>query len=294
MRLISREYAVAVARRPKSEAYNIKELCYKRIPNGTGHWAADPFPIEVDGTLFIFAELFEYRNNKGAIGYTKLINGTFTPWKIVIREKYHLSFPYLFYENKDLYMCPEASQSGQLYTYKCISFPDGWIRDRILFDGCNFSDTIFYKKGNEKYGFTCIWDSIDNHSFKAFMVVNNECKSLNGTINTLDYYLTRPAGKIYYDDILGKDLMVSQICKPQYGSGIIFKEFSVDSQNYCEKEVQRLYPKDFNIDSKHKYTGLHTFNASENFIAIDLIWNSFSIKRKFIALKRIIRNTISR
>lgn len=283
MQFISREYAVAVARRTSDD---IRKLNFHRIKNDKSYWVADPFPIEVNGELYIFGEVFEYEKNKGSIGYTKLINGEFTPWKIVIEEKYHMSFPNIFYENGILFMCPEANQSKQLYLYRCVEFPEKWIKDKVIEDKVNYSDTVFIEQNNEKYGFTCIWNGIDNHEFKIFKLTEKGCEYLDGKCETLDYYLTRPAGNIFVDSQSGKKIMVSQICKPLYGSGLIFKEFKLDWPNYIEKELFKIYPNEIKCDIKEKYVGMHTYNITDNFVVIDLIWNRFSLSEKVLHLKK--------
>ena len=281
MQLISREYAVAVAERTDTD---IKKLKFHRIKNNKDSWVADPFPIEVNGILYIFGEVFEYIKDKGSIGYTKYEKGVFSPWKIIIEEDYHMSFPNIFYEKGSLYMCPEACESKQLYLYRCIEFPEKWVKDKVLADGVNFSDTVFYKNDSTTYGFTCIWDSINRHEFKAFKLNNNGCEFSKGNIETLDFYLTRPAGKVIEDE--ERKIMVSQICKPLYGSGLIFKEFSFDWPDYSEKEIERIMPGEIQCDKKKKYVGVHTYNSTDNYVVIDLIWNRFSLREKILHLMK--------
>lgn len=285
MELVSREYAVAVAKRmgtdPRKEKFSV-------IPNSINCWAADPFPIEVNGILYIFAEIFVYSKVKGCIGYTKLQDGKFTPWKIVIEEDYHMSFPYLFYDNDILYMCPETSASRQLYLYRCVKYPEKWEKDRVLARNVNYSDTVFYRGKSDIYGLTCEWHGIQDHRLKLFRVSGDGCQESTEGLNTLEYYLTRPAGKIFKKD--DKDIAVSQICKPLYGTGMIFKECVIDWPIYEENELYRVFPQDISCDVKRKYVGTHTFNISENYMVVDLVWNRFSPVEKFFRFKKRIVN----
>lgn len=284
MKLMTREYAVAVARRTDSD---IRKLDFVRIRNDRSFWVADPFPIEIGGELYIFGEVFEYAKDKGSIGYTRLVQGEFLPWQIVIEEDYHMSFPNLFYNDGVLYMCPEAHQSEELYLYRCLSFPDKWVKDKVLIEQGNFSDTIFLRAEEGDYGFTCIWESIDKHDFQIFKINHDGCEFSKGNIDTLDFYLTRPAGKVFRDD--GKQIMVSQICKPLYGSGLIFKEFYINWPDYTEKEMFRIYPKDIRCNKRANYIGVHTHNVSDNYVVIDLIWNRFSLSEKIYHFRKRLR-----
>lgn len=287
-----REYAVAFAKR-KGSSTDIKELRFNLIPNNNlKYWVADPFPIEVDDELYIFGEIFEYAKLKGAIGYTKLEGDSFTPWEVVIDEPYHLSFPNLFYKDGTLYICPEANESRELYLYRCVHFPEVWVKDTVLAEDVNYSDTVFYSNDSGEYGFTCIWDSLEKHEMKMLSCNGGAIKESEGNMKTLEFYLTRPAGKIFFDEALKKDVMVSQICKPKYGSGLILKEFEIDWPDYSEKELCRIYPQDVTCEKKKKYCGMHTLNFTDHYVVIDLVWERFSVVEKWYRGKRKIKKIL--
>lgn len=81
-------------------------------------------------------------------------------------------------------------------------------------------------------------------------------------------------------------MAVCQICKPLYGTGLIFKEVTVEWPQYSEKEIYRVYPSDIHCDVQRKYVGAHTFNLTENYMVIDLVWDRFSPVEKFYRLKK--------
>ena len=148
-------------------------------------------------------------------------------------------------------------------------------------DGGNYNDTIFLSSDEGILGFTCEWGGINRHQLKMFKLMDNNVEfSDPDYLKTLDYYLTRPAGKIFYDEYEKKILMVSQICNPMYGSGLIFKQFSIAFPHYEEQEVARIYPADINCDLEKLFDGIHTFNMSENYLTIDVIWSRFNLIEK--------------
>lgn len=283
MNIKNRCYTVAVCK-TKEKNSNFKLEKFQIIKNGWNYWVADPFPVEVNGKLYIFGEIYEYSNLKGSIGYTMLTEHGFTKWKTVIKEDYHLSFPNIFYLDSDMYMCPESQAGSVLSIYKCICFPDKWIKEKNIAENVRLTDTIFFEKNSEKYGISCEWKNLNNHLLKLFKIENDRIIFSDAKLNTLDSYYSRPAGKIFYDDILEKKLMVSQICKPKYGSGLIFKEFDLQFPYYKEKECYRVYPTEILSNKKTRWDGMHTFNTSENYIVIDLIWSRFNIIEKFYRL----------
>ena len=75
------EWHIAIRRRPHSSILEDIETPFIIVPNPIMMWAADPFLIEQDGILFIFAELFSYKQWKGSIGYCKYESGRFVRFK---------------------------------------------------------------------------------------------------------------------------------------------------------------------------------------------------------------------
>ena len=114
--------------------------------------AADPFIIN----NWIFCELMTISTeaviSKGYIGVARLNNDIlrFTP---VIDEKFHMSFPYVFYHDNSWYMIPEVYKSGNIFLYKSNNFPFNWERIKSIYkiDGI---DSIPFKINNKWYLFT--------------------------------------------------------------------------------------------------------------------------------------------
>lgn len=282
MGLLDREYAVAYKQTTSNDRLK-RESKFHVIKNNYMSWTADPFPIEKDGELYIFAEVYLYKKAKGVIGYSKLTDKGFTKWKVVIEEVYHLSFPNLFWKDNVLYMCPESHQNNTLHLYRCVRFPDQWVKDKEIAVG-DFNDTICYEKDNQKFLMTY---KLDN-SFHIYKMENNQLIDNDVSNSITDINTLRPAGKILTTSD-GTNKMVTQIGKPLYGSGLVFKEFNLCWPDYKERELFRLTADDLNIDKRRNYIGLHTFNVSENYTVVDLIWEEIVWQRIFFRCLRKIR-----
>lgn len=288
-----RRYTVAVAHKSRVDDYkNIKEKQFKVLENDRNFWVADPFPLEKDGKLYIFVEMYEYRKLKGSIAYCYMTDDGFSPWKKIIEEPYHLSFPYIFYIDNELYMCPEAKESKVLSIYKCKEFPDVWEKESIIIDNFEFVDTVFLKQrtSEEIYGLTCDWKSINEHRLAFFKYEkNSRSVSFSNTVNSLEFYLTRPAGKVIQSGDCS--ILVSQICQPLYGTGLIFKDIKYNYPYYQENELFRVYSNEIHSDISKKTNGIHTYNETENFVVIDLLWSEFSIKELYYHAVRRLKKT---
>lgn len=88
---------------------------------------ADPFGLWRDGRLFLFAEAYDYRTRHGVIDVLEL-GEDLSPSsrRTVLREPWHLSYPYVFEAEGEVWMAPEAHRSGGVTLYRAAAFPDRW------------------------------------------------------------------------------------------------------------------------------------------------------------------------
>jgi hypothetical protein len=88
---------------------------------------ADPFGLWRDGRLHLFAEAYDYRTRHGVIDCLTLAEDfSVVRRQTVLREPWHLSYPYLFEADGETWMLPEAARSGALTLYRAAPFPDRW------------------------------------------------------------------------------------------------------------------------------------------------------------------------
>lgn len=88
---------------------------------------ADPFGFWKDNRLYIFVETFDYRTRHGIIEvfiYDERFN--LLGRRVALSEPWHLSYPYVFEADGEIWMLPEAYHSGKLTLYRADSFPDAW------------------------------------------------------------------------------------------------------------------------------------------------------------------------
>lgn len=120
----------AIVKRP-AEHISQKDLISENLlwlpPTRRFSFRADPFGLWHDGKLHIFVEAFDYRTLKGSIELLiydesfKLLRN-----RIVLSRVWHLSHPFVFRADGQLWMLPEARRSGKLTLYRASTFPDMW------------------------------------------------------------------------------------------------------------------------------------------------------------------------
>ncbi|KAJ4769451.1 Glycosyltransferase family protein [Rhynchospora pubera] len=98
------------------------------------NFVADPFLFVQGETFYLFFETKNSITLQGDIG-AAMSNDQGATWQqlgIVLDEEWHLSYPYVFTENNQIYMMPEGSRKGDLRLYRAIEFPLKWKLEKII------------------------------------------------------------------------------------------------------------------------------------------------------------------
>ena len=253
-------------------------------------WAADPFLFDYNENVYVFAELYDYITRRGSIGYTKHIkDNKWSKWKIAINEPFHMSYPYIFQYENEIYMLPETSASHELRLYRATQFPDKWECARIIAENVMWVDTTFFLDGNKMYAITT--DVSDESNHKDYLLqFDNEFNIVDKKmIDEKHTELSRSGGKFFYSNHVWH--RVSQDCTFHYGAGLIFSKFNpsevVDGMGQI---IIHLFPKDIELNENKKWIGLHTYNGLEGYEVIDIERQHFNIwgvlSRVLIKIKR--------
>lgn len=121
----------------KQEAFGVAFTFENNIPNNLSrgikvknlekHYFADPFLYKKNGRMICFVENYDCAQKKGKISALEIFeDGTYSLLGDVLEEQFHLSYPFVFEFNNDIYMLPETSGCGELRLYKCQKFPMQW------------------------------------------------------------------------------------------------------------------------------------------------------------------------
>ncbi len=251
-------------------ANNLNDLS-KIIPPKDRFWA-DPDFVKKDGKYYLFFEEYIYKNKKAHISYIELEkNGQYSNSKIVIENKYHMSFPYLFNINENLYMIPETSENKTIELYKCLHFPDKWKLEKTLMENIIAVDTNLFYYNNKWWLFTNIKE-IEGVSIydELFLFYTDNFKSghwvphpMNPIIS--DVKSARPAGHIFiYNNNIYRP---SQNCSKRYGYGLKLNEIvKLNENEYAETEILNIEP-----SWGKRYLGTHTLNYKNEFTIIDVL-----------------------
>ncbi len=242
----------------------------KLLPPSDRIWA-DPFIIKND-KYYLF---FEEKLNKEKNAHISLIEMTadlkeISKPVIVLKESFHLSYPFVFEDKNEWYMIPESASCKELILYTSKNFPGNWTKLKVLLSGRRFYDATLHKHEGIWYLF-CNEKADDRLSSDAYLHIYYAKDILGETfaphpMNPVyrDVTCARPAGKLfYYQDKL---IRPSQISAPDYGSGIQLNEIiTLSPTAFEERPLEQLMP-----HWDKSLIGMHTINHDGGITVADI------------------------
>ncbi|SAK80521.1 Glycosyl hydrolases family 43 [Caballeronia hypogeia] len=259
-----------------------------QIPSPNDRFYADPFPWrDADGRYHLFFEDLPYSTGKGVISHVALDPETKT-WdaapQVVLELPYHLSYPFLFEHEGDVFMIPETSGNRTIEVYRAAPFPSKWEPHATLMKDIVAADTTLLHDNGKWWLFTTIeqgggpnWDEL--HLYHASSPFGPwEAHPCNPIVS--DCRRARMAGNIFRD-ANGRLIRPAQDCEREYGAALWFCEITKLSE--CEYEetpvlVKRAAP---------ERSGLHTWNKAGDITVVDIKMNIYKRARAWMGYSRL-------
>ncbi len=210
---------------------------------------ADPFLFKYKKEMYVFFEKFPFATQRGIISCGRVEGNTLVDVIDVLDLEYHLSYPFIFEEEGEIYMMPETNANNRLEIYKCIQFPDKWELYNTAFDGESIADSFFYTDNllqkwlflNKSSG---VGTSLDNelYIYRVDSINLNKIEEHKQNPIYIDSRVARNGGaffsykgKVYrpsqrnVDGVYGKALNINQI-----------EKLTIDE--YIEKTIKKIEP----------------------------------------------------
>ncbi len=116
------------------------------LPVPKGHFWADPFLIEHGDDVFCLYEDFDYKTGLGQIGAGRFTQDGMDDLGLVFTAPHHLSFPYLFEHESEIFMIPETHQAKRLEVWRATDFPSKWTLHATAFENAGLADTVLFEQ----------------------------------------------------------------------------------------------------------------------------------------------------
>jgi hypothetical protein len=222
----------------KEESQLIAAITRKDVTDIPAKFVADPFMIRVNDIWYLFMEMLNLETGLGEIGLVTSLDGiTWTYQQVVLKESFHLSYPFVFEHEGSFYMVPETLEAQAVRLYKATAFPYNWEYQTNLLEG-QYTDPTFFQH-NERW-----WMMADSSRSKYNTLNLFYADQLKGpyTAHSQSPIIkdnnrgARPAGRINYKD--GKLIRLAQDCYPIYGTSVrAFEIIELTTKSYIENEL---------------------------------------------------------
>jgi len=196
-------------------------LTAEDITDTNARFVADPFMLDSNGMYHLFFELLNKKRNTGEIGHAQ--SRDLRNWKytgVVLKEKFHLSYPYVFRHDDTDYMLPECAKSNAIRLYRAVEFPQRWELVTILLKGNRkriplLDPSVVFHNGHW-YLFSYMRKLNNLHLFIADALTGPWNEHPDSPIIRGSNQYARPGGRIVKDGV--SLYRYSQDAIPRYGS----------------------------------------------------------------------------
>jgi hypothetical protein len=249
---------------PATSFYNFKPL----IPPRDRFWA-DPFVVVRDGRTYLFIEEYMQDTARGHIAVMEAgADGSWNTPVPVLQRPYHLSYPFTFWWEEQLFMVPESGGNRTVELYRCTEFPDAWELDTILLTDINAVDSTLIEHRGRWWMFLSIgheWSRDLDEELSIFHAPTPRGPWTPHARNPVktDVRSARPAGRFF--EWKGNLYRPAQDCAERYGHAIsLSRVLQLDETEYREVEVGRILPQ-----WRPGLVATHTLNSAPGITVID-------------------------
>ena len=207
-------------------------------------------------------------------------------------DKKHLSYPFIFMENNDIFVICEAYKSKKLNLYKINKTDLSLEKVREIFPNQEAIDPTIIKFNDKYWLFYSMKEKADENLYLAYANSLSEnfiqhpqnpiksCKASSrsaGTPFILNNEIYRPA----------------QNCQKFYGEKIVINKINILNEKEFSEDFsyEISVPKNFK-DSQNNFIGIHTISSFGNETLIDGFQKKFLIYKPLISIFRNLKKIV--
>ena len=238
------------------------------LPPKDRYWG-DPFVMQRGDCYYVFIEEKLYGTGLGRIACLTLDSqGRLLSQQVVLQQPYHLSYPFIFEQDGELYMIPESAAHRTIELYRCTHFPDRWEFVKNLLSDLYAVDATLLEHAGQCWLFANVkasrGSSLDAlYLFHApSLFADWQAHPRNPVV--WDIRSARPGGRIFSHQ--GELIRPSQDSSRRYGYALRFNRItSLSETGYAESPAGAFTP------AHSRYLATHTFNEAGDITMVDAI-----------------------
>jgi len=203
---------------------------------------ADPFLCRTPQRWYMFFEVIDAITRKGVIAVAGSDDGLRWHYdRVVLEEKFHLSYPHVFAWGGSYYMIPETGEDRCVRLYRAAKFPHRWKLVSTLLEDASFVDSSIFRWRDCWWLFTGTSTSQDEQSAALHLFYADELHGpwhehpANPIVDS-SVSIARPAGRVVLCD--GRPVRFAQSGYPDYGTEVhAFSLTELSRSRYAEEPL---------------------------------------------------------
>jgi len=220
-------------------------LTSQDVTDVPAEFVADPFMVRDGDRWYLFFEVMNSATRRGEIAVAT--SGDGYAWKYarsVLREPFHLAYPYAFRYKDTFYLVPDTPDQGARL-YRAIDFPVRWEFVHTLVHGGRFSDSSIFEFDGDWWMLTA-WSAGRSirKSLRLFFAdepIGPWQEHPASPVLRANARRSRPGGRVVAVD--GAPVRFAQDGFPEYGSSVrAFKITRLNRHAYAERELASSNP----------------------------------------------------
>jgi hypothetical protein len=262
------QWFIALRRRQGSRTILDDTRDFRVLPKPKGRFYADPFLFKKDGRNYLFFENYSFAERKAVISCMELdTDGRCGTAETVLERDYHLSYPFLFEWDGNVYLLPEAKLSGRIELYRAEEFPRCWTLEKVLVDNVTAVDPTLFQYNGKFWLFANLATPAGNthdelHLFYADSLSGEWTPHPKNPVVS-DVRAARPGGALFRER--GHLLRPAQDCALRYGHALVLNRIEELSESeYRETPYARIGP-----EWQPGNLCTHTYSRTEDFEVAD-------------------------
>jgi len=241
------------------------------IANPPYRYLADPFVFRHGDLDVCFVEDYDFRTDRGKISVFKISGDKYEELGSALDEPFHMSYPFVFTVDNELYMCPETGEIREIRLYKCTEFPLRWSFHKTLIKDVSAVDNnIFFFKDR--------WWLLSNIDSSEIGECSSELHAFYSDAFDSDAWTPHAKNPVIFDSERARNggffrdgeklLRVFQRQGfDQYGESMGIAQIKdLGTETYREETVRIIEP-----SFAPKIIGTHTFSYYNGLLAIDFL-----------------------
>jgi hypothetical protein len=249
---------------------------------------ADPFGFQIKDKKFIIFEEYSQILKRGRIAVAEIKNDSLINKKIILDNKKHLSYPFIFIENDEIFVICESYKSNKLDLYKIDKTNLSLQKIREIFTNLEAIDPSILKFNNKYWLFYSKKEKAEEELYLAYANSLHEnfiqhpknpiksCKASArsaGTPFIINDQIYRPA----------------QNCQKFYGEKITINKINILNENdFIEEICYEILPP----NSISNSIGIHTISNFGDLTLIDCLKKKFIIYKPLLSIFRNLKKIV--